>query len=462
MNKKMMFLALIIILVMGLFTGIAQAEERLIIERFNGNNRIETAIMISKDGWDSSNTIILARAEDFPDAMTASTLAYYKDAPLLLTPSNNLSFAVKKEISRLGAEKAIIVGGAGAVSPDVERELKTLGIDTERVGGSNRYETAKLIADKLPPYDKAIVTYGRNFPDALAIGPFAAQKGYPILLTETESIPRDTAKALAKVDSTIIIGGESVISKKVEESLPSPGRIAGVDRYDTASKIINELKLPTDKVYIATGLDFADALTGSVLAAKNKAPILLVKNNSVPSFTLEIINHKTKSIVILGGDMAVDPSIENGLKSLESQNFTLNHCSPSEPGPSLLEGDEEVMVKLVNEERTKRGIAPLKLHTGIRDVARIKSKEMIELNYFSHYSPVYGSPFDMISYFGYDYWIAGENLALNICVYNAHQALMNSPGHKNNILNQSFTHIGIGAYGESGSRYYTQMFYTPK
>ena len=92
-------------------------------------------------------------------------------------------------------------------------------------------------------------------------------------------------------------------------------------------------------------------------------------------------------------------------------------------------------------------------------LARLKSQDMINLNYFAHQSPTYGSPFDMMKAAGVTYRYAGENLAGAPTVEQAHTGLMNSPGHRANILNPNFTHIGIGAI--TGGRYgmmFTQMF----
>lgn len=130
-----------------------------------------------------------------------------------------------------------------------------------------------------------------------------------------------------------------------------------------------------------------------------------------------------------------------------------------QPNQEALRPEEKQMLDLVNSERTKHGLKPLIIDMEITKVARIKSRDMIDNNYFSHTSPTYGSPFDMMKRFGISYRTAGENLAGNSSVTGAHTALMNSEGHRKNILNPNFTHIGIGI--EKGSRYgmmFTQMF----
>ena len=117
------------------------------------------------------------------------------------------------------------------------------------------------------------------------------------------------------------------------------------------------------------------------------------------------------------------------------------------------------MFKLVNQERAKMGLKELEIHEGLVKLARMKSKDMIDLGYFAHQSPTYGLPFDMIRQAGIPFIYAGENLAGAPSVTRAHTALMNSSGHRANILNPNFTHIGIGiAEGGPYGKMFTQLF----
>jgi len=106
--------------------------------------------------------------------------------------------------------------------------------------------------------------------------------------------------------------------------------------------------------------------------------------------------------------------------------------------------EEQKMVDLINAERAKVGLAPLAVDVKLMDVAKLKAEDMVKNNYFSHTSPTYGSPFDMLKQFGVSYKYAGENIAGNSTVEAAHQALMNSQGHRENILSPNYTHVGIG------------------
>ncbi|MED4238473.1 SafA/ExsA family spore coat assembly protein [Priestia megaterium] len=121
---------------------------------------------------------------------------------------------------------------------------------------------------------------------------------------------------------------------------------------------------------------------------------------------------------------------------------------------------EEQVVQLVNQERAKVGLKPLKSNWEVARVARYKSQDMIDKNYFSHTSPTYGSPFDMMKNFGITYSTAGENIAAGQATpKEVVNAWMNSEGHRKNILSSQFTEIGVGyAKGGSYGHYWTQMF----
>lgn len=126
---------------------------------------------------------------------------------------------------------------------------------------------------------------------------------------------------------------------------------------------------------------------------------------------------------------------------------------------SFLSFQKEV-VRLVNVERSKRGLSELSFNTELSNVATLKSQDMINKNYFDHTSPTYGSPFDMMKKFNISYRTAGENIAKGQRTpAEVVNSWMNSSGHRANILNANFTDIGIGvAKSSNGTLYWTQMF----
>jgi len=124
-----------------------------------------------------------------------------------------------------------------------------------------------------------------------------------------------------------------------------------------------------------------------------------------------------------------------------------------------LTSDELEVFNLINEQRAKNGLSALKVDLEVQNVARIKAQDMVNNNYFSHNSPTYGSPFDMLKSFKVSYKTAGENIAGNSSNKAAVTAWMNSSGHKANILNSSFNYTGIGiANGSKYGKIYVQMF----
>ncbi|MGJ9385857.1 cell wall-binding repeat-containing protein [Salipaludibacillus sp. CF4.18] len=282
-------------------------------KRVSGSSRFETAVEISRQGWEQgAETVVLATGMDYPDALAGGPLAYKHNAPILLSLKDRLTAATKKEIARLEPSKIIILGGVGAIGDEVKLELEDmgLGISIDRIAGSNRSETARSIAEELGTVDKAIVAYGWNFPDALAIAPYAAKMGYPILLTQTNRLPDATVDFLSSVEETIVVGGTSIIPKEQLDEMNNPDRISGPNRYETALEIVEKLNMGKPKVLLATGQNYADALTGSVLAAKQDRPVLLVHSEFVPSAVGKYLNNQVIwDYTVIGGRAAISPDV---------------------------------------------------------------------------------------------------------------------------------------------------------
>jgi len=142
-----------------------------------------------------------------------------------------------------------------------------------------------------------------------------------------------------------------------------------------------------------------------------------------------------------------------------STNPSTSTEKPNNSNVSQSSSVEKEVARLVNLERQKVGLAPLTFSEEISKVARLKSQDMADKNYFSHTSPTYGDPFQMMKTFGIKYGYAGENIAKG---YRDAQSVMNgwmnSSGHKANILNSNFKKIGVGYVQANGTTYWTQMF----
>ena len=138
----------------------------------------------------------------------------------------------------------------------------------------------------------------------------------------------------------------------------------------------------------------------------------------------------------------------NNQNNQNNQNTTLS-----------MSNDEKEVFNLINQQRNNNGINSLKIDEEVQRVAKIKAQDMVNNNYFSHESPTYGTPFNMLSNFKISYKTAGENIAANSSNSGAVTAWMNSSGHKANILNSNFTHTGIGVVSsQKYGKIFVQMF----
>ncbi len=178
------------------------------------------------------------------------------------------------------------------------------------------------------------------------------------------------------------------------------------------------------------------------------------------------VSAATTHTVVRGDSMwKIAVKYQVGLSEIKSANPHISNPDLIYPGQVLnipltdssVSGYEKEVVRLVNEIRVKNGLSELTYDWQLCRVARYKSQDMKDNKYFSHTSPVYGSPFQMMRSFGISYRSAAENIARGQATREAVvNAWMNSSGHRANILNPSFTHIGVGYVAEG--RYWTQMF----
>ncbi|RJE47624.1 glycoside hydrolase [Dehalobacter sp. MCB1] len=295
--------------------------------RFAGETRYETAVEISSNNWTNASSVVLTRGDAFPDALAGAVLAnsaVVGGGPLLLTEPNRLRPEVLQEIQRLNASSVFILGGTGAISASVENALKANGLTTYRIQGKDRYETAANISTtSVENSTRAFLASGKVFADALSISSYAAANGIPLLLTDTQKVPTATLNALQKLGVTEItlIGGESAISASAANQLKTAGytvsRLSDLDRYKTNVAILKNLPYNMDKMVVATGGSFPDALAGSVLAARNNNPILLVpkdENALLNTPTTAYLGSNRASVnnfFFLGGFDVISTAIQN-------------------------------------------------------------------------------------------------------------------------------------------------------
>jgi putative cell wall-binding protein len=294
------------------------------VERVAGPERVATAVEASRRGFAVAETVVIAGAGSFPDALAAAPLAATVGGPLLLI-GRRLSADVAEELRRLRASEVVIVGAIAAVPLVAQEDLGRLGLDVRRIAGEDRFDTAALIAREVGAEDgRAIVASGHSFADALSVAPYAASERMPILLTAPEGLHADAAAALRAlgVTETLVVGGESVVSRAVLDALPSPTRVSGLTRYETSLAIAEHwaargMRLET--VHVATGRDFPDALAAGPVAALARGPLLLVDglDADVPEDTYRWLAQRSDDIdgaYAFGGEAVMAEAVLDRLR----------------------------------------------------------------------------------------------------------------------------------------------------
>ena len=294
------------------------------ITSLEGENRYDTACKISKKLYPKTNKrAVLASGQVTVDALSTSLFASKKGAPILLTKSSYLPSETIRELKRLGVSEVSIIGGYNTINRQVTDELRAMGISTERIYGSDRYDTAIELAKKTgSDLKKLVIVNGVNYADAISISGYCAQNDYNMILTNGKSLSDGDMSLIKKSDEVIIVGGDKSISNDLERKIDmiakKTRRISGYDRYETSLKLSEELYTKTDEILMAAGDNdkMTDALAGSQLAAYKKAPLQLVSNYMTSRQKKYIEDKKISNATILGGINSIGRSMRESIKSL--------------------------------------------------------------------------------------------------------------------------------------------------
>jgi putative cell wall-binding protein len=293
------------------------------VTRYGGADRFSTAQIIFESEFACSPDVIIARADQFPDALAASYLAGQMDTGILLTNTDSVPAATLNALRNEGVLNVFLMGGTGAISAGVATTLDATPayncggtaipdttLNVQRIAGADRFETAQNAAEfpglgaagtlDITPTDgianpakTAIVASGLNFPDALAAGPLAyagdcCSDSLPMLLTQPGSVPPATLAALTNLSvvNVVVVGGTAAVSDAAVAQLTAAGyhvrRIAGASRQATAAALatamLTEWDYDDDDASFARGDGFADSLTGATAAGTDGQVVLLTSS----------------------------------------------------------------------------------------------------------------------------------------------------------------------------------------
>ena len=344
----------------------AHATASVTVNRVAGADRYQTSAMIAEAKYPtgvSSNNVVLATGLNFPDALAGNYLAGQLGAPILLTPQTSSDPAyptVTAALAKLlpGPIKHVtILGGTAAVGADVASDLQTKGYLVSRIGGATRYDTAQMVdtqtgqtpGNGTSGNPTAILATGQNFPDALAAGPLAWNKKFPVVLTDgtqpTLSPQATSTLSTDKIKNVLIMGGSAAINPGINTSLASQGikvdqQFAGADRTDTAGQFASYAQstysFGKSSLILASGQSFADALSSGPWGGDTQDIYLTATSDSLGTYTtndIKALASTLNTINIAGGTAAVDSNAQSQAQNA-AQNVTSNATYVLNPAAS--------------------------------------------------------------------------------------------------------------------------------
>ena len=355
---------------------------------------------------DSSDVVFLVSNANFADALSVSSPAAIMNTPILYINSNGtLPKETKEALKELNCSKIFTIGGYSAVHPNAEGNYFKIGItENERLYGSDRYGTSLDVYDRfshLFESNSASVATGKNFPDALAGAALSAKIGMPLFLVGNNA-SKDLINIFDQIapETVYAFGGDDVVPDSIISACLSGN---GMTRPTT----ITTTAAPTTTTTTTT----TTAATATTATTTTTTTTASTTTTTAPTTT-------------------------------------------AAPSASF----EKQVLNLVNAERAKEGVAPLSgSNTALNAAASMRAEELTAL--FDHIRPNGRSCFTALDEYGVSYWTAGENIAIGqMSPAQVMNSWMNSTGHRENILNPNFSHIGIGCVSFDGVYYWVQMF----
>ena len=304
-------------------------------ERVEGPERITTAVAGSQVAFDDgeADAVVLTRSDDFPDAQTGTALAIARNAALLLTQPDALALASEDELLRVMSPGGTVylLGGTAALGQAVEDRVTELGYVVVRLAGANRFGTATAIAAELGDPGTLLLADGGDFPHSVVAGAAAVvagdsdfdqagNVGAAVLLTDGATVPPETQAYLdGRSDTTEIVP----IGSPAADAFPEEeDAIVGGDAYEVSANVAATFFDGPSAIGVATGANFADALTGGSVVGRpdvGPGPVLLTAADALPASVgdyITSINDSVGRVLIFGGTAAIESSVEEEIQAI--------------------------------------------------------------------------------------------------------------------------------------------------
>lgn len=310
-------------------------------QRFSGATRFETARLANEAVFatDEGDAIILARGDDFADALTGSFYAGFVDSLLLFTYSDGLPPATREAIDAYNPGLMVLLGGEAAISSGVEQTLRDQGREVRRLAGATRFGTAREVVGQTDLGPELLLVNGRSFADAVSSAPRAFHAFIPVAPVETDELPGESRSIVEYVRPSriYVMGGQQAVSDAVVEEAVETAcqgvdpdcvevrRIAGPNRFATsaafASFMLEKGPETGRTVNLARGDIFPDALAAGILGGRPdpESPTLLVTPDELPAEArawLQQHAEEIDTVNVLGSPDAVSDDVWNEAKSL--------------------------------------------------------------------------------------------------------------------------------------------------
>ena len=265
---------------------------RVPVSRVGGASDPDTSVLASRRlGAGSAGAVVIARHDNFADALAGAPLAAVHRGPVLLTPGDHVPQNVVDEAARVIAPSgtAFILGGPAAISPQVEAQLVGAGLKVLRLAGADRFGTAAAVAPRVNAApSEAFVVSGVSFPDAVVAGAPAGTRRAPILLVGPTNVPPATAAYLSTRPTAkrVAIGGPAAVGEAVAREVAVSERVSGTDRYATSVAVAQKFFPSTNRLALTSGTRFQDALVAAPEAGRDGYPVILTAS-SPPNATYD-------------------------------------------------------------------------------------------------------------------------------------------------------------------------------